>query len=248
MEPLLDIKNAARFLNVSEITIRRWTNSGKLKCYRVGGKKERRFQMADLEGILEDSKDLNPRPLGFGDQKVPAGSHMTHFYSEDKEAFEVSVLYLLEGIRRGDALLAVMPPQKGEKLLQYFALNRYPVGNWVERGRLTLSDGMDSPGEMIRYLTGFGAGPAEFRVVGDMLWTFRKGWDLDALRNLEQSPALAPPVGKGLLLCQYSLEEFSGAHIMMASELHEQIIYKGRVNESPYYVQLNKRHRLKQGG
>ena len=234
MEHLLDIKDAAGFLNVSEITIRRWTNSGKLKCYRVGGKKERRFQMTDLEEMLEDSKGLKPRPLGFEDQKVPAGSHMTHFYSEDKEAFEVSVLYLLEGISRGDALLAVMPPQKGEELLQYFAHNRYPVGNWVESGRLTLSDGMDSPGEMIRYLTGFGAGPSEFRVVGDMSWTFRKGWDLATLRTLEQAPALAPPVEKGLLLCQYSLEDFSGAHIMMAAECHRQTLYKGKVKESPY--------------
>ena len=39
MERLLDIKDAAEFLNVSEMTIRRWTNSGKLKCYRVGGKR-----------------------------------------------------------------------------------------------------------------------------------------------------------------------------------------------------------------
>lgn len=35
IEPLLDIKDAARFLKVSEMTIRRWTNSGTLKCYRL---------------------------------------------------------------------------------------------------------------------------------------------------------------------------------------------------------------------
>jgi len=39
MERLLDIKDAAGFLNVSAMTIRRWTNSGKLNCYRVGGKR-----------------------------------------------------------------------------------------------------------------------------------------------------------------------------------------------------------------
>jgi len=41
---LLDIGQAAAFLNVSEASLRRWTNSGRLVCLRVGQRRERRFR------------------------------------------------------------------------------------------------------------------------------------------------------------------------------------------------------------
>ena len=52
-EPLLDIKQAALFLNVSETSLRRWTNDGRLACMRVGGRRERRFRRSDLVAFLE---------------------------------------------------------------------------------------------------------------------------------------------------------------------------------------------------
>jgi excisionase family DNA binding protein len=43
MEKLLNVKQAAELLNVSEMTVRRWTNAGLLACFRIGKKRERRF-------------------------------------------------------------------------------------------------------------------------------------------------------------------------------------------------------------
>src|SRR5437879_12576237 len=43
-DELLDIKQAAQFLKVSETSLRRWTNAGRLACLRVGRKRERRFR------------------------------------------------------------------------------------------------------------------------------------------------------------------------------------------------------------
>ena len=238
MERLLDTKDAAEFLNVSEMTIRRWTNSGTLKCYRVGGKRERRFYITDLEEFLQDSQNHRLKPLGVGGQKAPDGSHMTHFYSGEQEAFGVSVPYLLEGAKRGEVLLAVMPPEKSRELLTNLNQQRHSVATWLKSGRLTVTAGMDSPEKMIRYLVEFAAGTDKFRVVGDMNWAVRKGWDLVAIRALEQALTLMPPVENGLLLCQYSLEDFSGEHIMMAAELHRHTIYKGRLEKSPYYAHV----------
>ena len=168
---------------------------------------------------------------------MPDGSHMTHFYSGNNEALGVSIPYLLEGAKRGEALLVVMPPARSRELLANLGGQRHSVATWLKRGRLTVTEGMDSPREMIRYLGEFATRTHKFRVVGDMTWTVRKGWDLAALSALEQSPTLMPPVENGLLLCQYSLEDFSGEHIMMASELHRHTIYKGRMKKSPYYAQ-----------
>ena len=167
---------------------------------------------------------------------MPDGSHLTHFYHGQEEAFGVSIPYLLEGIGRDEALLAVMPPDKSSYLFENMERQGHPVGNWLKSGRLSVSAGMDSPEEMIRYLGGFAARANEFRVLGDMIWTVRKGWGPEALSTLEQASTFMPPVVKGLFLCQYSLEDFTGAIIMMAAEWHRQMIYKGRLEKSPYYV------------
>lgn len=236
MERLLDTRAAAGFLNVSEMTIRRWTNSGKLKCYRVGGKRERRFYLSDLEAYLREPKNLALKPLGLKGHKVPDGSHMTHFYSGREDSFEVCIPYLLEGIKQGEALLAVMPPDRSRILLDTLEHRGYPVEDWLDNGGLTLSAGMASPEDMIRYLVEFAVNTNGFRMLGDMFWTVQNGWDLKTLSVLEKAPDRMPPIENGLLLCQYGLDDFSGATIMMAAEWHRKTIYKGRLTESPYYA------------
>lgn len=114
---------------------------------------------------------------------------------------------------------------------------RHPVATWLKTGRLAVTAGMDSPEEMIRYLADVATTANKFRVVGDMIWAVRKGWDLAALNALERAPTLMSPLEKGFLLCQYSLEDFSGAYIMMAAESHRYTIYKGKMEKSPYYAQ-----------
>ena len=49
---LLNTKEAARFLRVSEASIRRWTNSGLLPARRLGPRRERRFELSELEHFL----------------------------------------------------------------------------------------------------------------------------------------------------------------------------------------------------
>jgi excisionase family DNA binding protein len=61
-EDLLDIKQAARYLQVSETSLRRWTNSGQLACLRVGRKRERRFRRADLLAFMEYQPARNSTP------------------------------------------------------------------------------------------------------------------------------------------------------------------------------------------
>jgi hypothetical protein len=105
----------------------------------------------------------------------------------------------------------------------------------LKDGRLILSQGRDSPGDMICYLADFMSKAKKFRVLGDMSWAVRKGWDIETLSTLEQTPIPMQLSKNGVLLCQYGLEEFSGAYIMMAAEAHKQIIYKGNLEKSPCY-------------
>src|SRR5205807_9236411 len=52
----LTIAEAAEFLHVSETSLRRWTNSGNLRCFRVGVRGERRFLVEDLLEFVASGK------------------------------------------------------------------------------------------------------------------------------------------------------------------------------------------------
>jgi transcriptional repressor of dcmA and dcmR len=52
-EPLWTLEDVAAFLRVSTATVRRWTNTGALPCYRVGGNRERRFSRQDVVTFIQ---------------------------------------------------------------------------------------------------------------------------------------------------------------------------------------------------
>lgn len=54
---LLNVQNAAAFLDVSVSTIRRWAQQGKLKGGKIGGRGDWRFTKDDLLKIVR--KEIN---------------------------------------------------------------------------------------------------------------------------------------------------------------------------------------------
>lgn len=61
---LLDIKQSASLLNVSEASLRRWTDSGTLPCYRVGAQRARRFRREDLVAFISLPREGASSPSG----------------------------------------------------------------------------------------------------------------------------------------------------------------------------------------
>jgi excisionase family DNA binding protein len=49
---LLTTSDVARLLNIHINTVRRWSNEGKLKSYRIGSRGDRRFQQEDIAVLL----------------------------------------------------------------------------------------------------------------------------------------------------------------------------------------------------
>src|SRR5438445_10688910 len=85
---LLDIAQAAAFLHVSQMSLRRWTNSGRLPCFRVGGRRERRFRRADLLAFLERTGEPAPAP--------PAG-HLCGLYTSGAARERQAAAFLAKG-------------------------------------------------------------------------------------------------------------------------------------------------------
>jgi excisionase family DNA binding protein len=49
---MLTTSDVARLLNIHINTVRRWTNQGRLKAYRIGSRGDRRFQREDITRFL----------------------------------------------------------------------------------------------------------------------------------------------------------------------------------------------------
>lgn len=54
LDPALTLHEAAALLNVSKATVRRYTDQGKLPCFRTAGG-QRRFTLSDILVLLEGS-------------------------------------------------------------------------------------------------------------------------------------------------------------------------------------------------
>ena len=238
LERLLNIKEAAEFLNVSEMTVRRWTDKGSLRCYRVGGRRARRFKPQDLMAYLE-GKDLSTDSvmvqLGFNGFEVPDGSHITHLSIDPYEALEVAAAFVIEGLMNGETVCVVAPDAGTEKVINTLGQRNADVERFKKFGKLHFSRGMDSPQRQRQYISEMAAQSGKrFRIFGDMTWTQAKGWRTEDLRGLEEACSLSPFPTDMLILCQYALGSFTGKEVMMAIENHSHSIYRGALKQNPY--------------
>jgi excisionase family DNA binding protein len=60
LDPELTVHEAAALLNVSKATLRRYTDSGKLGCFRTAGG-QRRFKLSAVLALLEAANRTAPR-------------------------------------------------------------------------------------------------------------------------------------------------------------------------------------------
>ena len=60
-DSLLTVRQVAEFLQVSICSVRRWSDNGTMKFYRVGSRGDRRYQQEDVLRFLDDSSShFNP--------------------------------------------------------------------------------------------------------------------------------------------------------------------------------------------
>ena len=58
IDTMMTISDVANLLNVHINTVRRWSNRGILKAYRIGSRGDRRFRQEDITSFLsEQSKN-----------------------------------------------------------------------------------------------------------------------------------------------------------------------------------------------
>jgi excisionase family DNA binding protein len=58
---MLTTSDVARLINVHMNTVRRWSNQGVLKTYRIGSRGDRRFQEEDINDFIEQQLKIGLR-------------------------------------------------------------------------------------------------------------------------------------------------------------------------------------------
>ena len=52
MDDMLTVSEVARLLHVHPNTLRRWSNNGRIRAYRITPRGDRRYRLRDIEGFL----------------------------------------------------------------------------------------------------------------------------------------------------------------------------------------------------
>ena len=156
---LLTIKQAAKMLNVSEMSLRRWTNDGKLACLRVGAHRNRRFRQADLDQFLEKQHVSSPptkKPIHTKQISKAAdhvllegiaieyGNHLCSFYDNVTGCEKLAVPLIADGLRQGDVCFLIAPPKTQKILLDALAKANCNYKAAIDNGQLLVSDGQSN--------------------------------------------------------------------------------------------------------
>jgi excisionase family DNA binding protein len=236
-ETLLDIKEAARFLSVSETSLRRWTNSGRLPCLRIGRRRERRFRHADLLAFLEQPDYAGP----FGAEAPPSpaseapssdsiadGSHLCGLYGTDSDLVRLAVTFLAGGLGSSavSSLSVVVGPADSRARIMEALEQRIPsVVDHVRAGRMIAADYEATPDAQIdffraRFTSAMRDGVRSFRVLGDLSgFAERHGAEATARYESAYSSTIAAryPV---VTLCAYDVRPMAGPELLGALGAH----------------------------
>lgn len=233
---LLDIGQAAAFLNVSETSLRRWTNSGRLRCLRVGQRRERRFRHGDLLAFLEDQPSaisavtgdgarVEYGTLSAGPVTITRGSHVCGFYASDSGRIKLAVPFLLDGLNEGSVCFLVAPLPNRKKILTSLKKKRASLQTDIDGGRLIGSGSQATARAQHRYFRRLieklvSEGAQSFRVLGD-LWGLRtkasEGWLVEFEAGYDRQIARKYPV---VTICLYDVRKHSGSEVRNAVKRH----------------------------
>ena len=215
---LLNTAEAARFLRVSQASIRRWSDAGLLHGKRVGRRRERRFARADLMAFMDQSvaTSLDAQTVSVGGVRAAVPLHLATLYASESGRNRLAVSFLAEGVRLGQPTFLIAG---GEVLERYrSALDLRGVTLVTEfRGR-TASDVIPEFEEMFAGAVATGANL--IRVVGDPASVrprFTSGAEFLSFEEAFELMSKRYPVA---VLCQYDVREFDGVAILRALKAH----------------------------
>jgi excisionase family DNA binding protein len=234
-DDLLNIKQAAEFLKVSETSLRRWTNSGRLACLRVGRKRERRFRRSDLLAFLEEqptepgsyseaAESVPSRETGISGDLLTERAHLCGLYATDEGRATQAAAFLAEGLHVGSTCFVMASPSVRDDILAQLAQSHPDLRASVDDRLVEITDYAGSSGAQLReferrYRAALDAGARSLRMVADVWvvaeWLTRKeliGYEAGYEKMSQRYPIVT--------LCLYDVRRFGGMDVVAALKGH----------------------------
>jgi excisionase family DNA binding protein len=228
---LLNTAEAARFLRVSQASIRRWSDAGLIPGRRVGRRRERRFAESDLVQFLNRAEKQSvqaPRAaVHVGGVPVPVPGHLATFYSSDAGRMRLTVPFLVEGLRSGQPCF-LAATQEVLKLYTKALKNQdgFDFNRAVASGQFS-AVGFDGAtvDRAVAYWEGQFAdilshSPAVIRHVGEMETVRRMFPSEDEMLRFEQAYDVMCRRYPVAAICQYDVREFDGVAMLRVLKAH----------------------------
>ena len=235
-DELLDIEQAAHFLKVSETSLRRWTNTGRLACLRVGRRRERRFRRTDLLAFLEDQPANGPpaSPRSHSPNAAHTvvdgvayalGAHLCGLFASEAGRIKQVIGFLEDGLRPGTVCFYSAPEEARAGVLSHLEKSRPSLRSDIRTRRLIVADFVASPRGQLKFWeasirTAMRSGAHTFRIVADLRGL---GPKLSEERLFEYEAGYEEGIAKRfplVTLCQYDVRQFSGLTVLSALKLH----------------------------
>ncbi len=232
---LLTIQEAADFLKVSKTSLRRWSNTGRLPCYRVGSRNERRFQLTDLLAFLSNS--AQPAPISNivpqenitwnkDEELIRSPHHISTYYRNESEQWQALEPYLAQHLVDKTRTVYIYDSNE-ETITRQFSKQGFDPRelqlnnslNLIPSEQAYLLDGVFIPNRMLEFWQktigqAMMDGIQKILLTGEMGWAVRglpgsellSAYEIELDRFLENFPMVTT-------VCQYPLKEFSGEEI-----------------------------------
>jgi excisionase family DNA binding protein len=245
----LTISDAAEFLHVSEVSLRRWTNSGKLRCFRVGGRNERRFLVEDLIAFMPSASTQLEQQIdeieAVGDNATDyTERHISLFFRNHEEQWQLIRPYLVDYLSAGAPTIYLHHSTSVEQLMQRLREEGLPLDKLIARGLLRVLPPTQSyllPGKfdaqrMLDFVetaivSAVEAGHKRVFLTGEMTWSLQGTLGAEEMMTYEdQLNPLVDKYPEVTIVCQYDLQRFSGDLVLDALLTHPSILVaSGRV-------------------
>ena len=140
---------------------------------------------------------------------------------------KLAVPFLAGGLEANDVCFLAAAPDTQKNILDHLGAVHTRLGEFIDGGRLHLSEGMPSGRAMCEHLENVlveatRSGRHSIRLFGDMTWALHQGMGIDELMDFEirydQSLARRFPV---VTLCQYDARKFPGTAILNVLKYHQ---------------------------
>ncbi|HKB19250.1 MAG TPA: MEDS domain-containing protein [Candidatus Dormibacteraeota bacterium] len=228
-ERKLNTREAARFLRVSEASIRRWSDSGLLPSGRVGRRRERRFAEADLIAFVEHVPTRNSlgSTVNIGGTALSIPVHLATLFSSDAGGLRLTIPFFAEGIRLGQPCFLVADGSLAERYVEALGqVEGVDLEAAMESDLFSLvvfSGGR--VGDAIaqwegNFATSIARRPTIIRIVGEMVAERTMFASEEEMLRYEEAFEVMSKRYPLAVMCQYDVRRFDGPALLRALKAH----------------------------